>query len=561
MAFCLRDYQLAGEVAAFEAWKSCASTLLIMPTGSGKTPLLASIIAKFQPLRACVVAHREELVFQARNEIMTSTGLECSIEMGELMASHNEFTRSPVIVATVQTLNSAAGDRTRMSRINPKDFGVLVIDEGHHAVGKTYRNVINYFKQNNPNIKILAVTATPDRFDEEALGQVFDTVAYEYTILEAIHDGWLVPVEQQMVIIEGLDITHCRSQGGDLNGRDLAAVMEQERNLQGVAGASIPIIGDSRSIVFTASVKQAENLCDIFNRHRSGMAGWVCGKTSKDTRNQLREDFKSGRLQVLCNCNVYTEGFNCPEAEMVIMASPTKSRSRYAQRAGRCMRPLPGVVDPHSTRAARKLAISLSAKPRCRLVDFCGDSGRHKLVCTADILGGNVSEGAARKAYETARKSAVPVLMTDLLKDEEEKIRKKLEAQRLADKARKEKLLAKVKYSTCDVNAFDVMDIHPVRRGAWDNVRVLSDKGQDFLVKQGFNPDDYTYSEALAIMRDCFRRFSGSYALPKQCAVVKRFYPEVNTHDLTRESASKLIQAVADNGWKRKQPTREALKP
>jgi superfamily II DNA or RNA helicase len=492
---------------------------------------------------------------------METTGLDCSIEMGELMASNNIYTKSPVVIATVQTLNSACGDRTRMGRLNPKEFGLLVIDEAHRATAKTYKNIIHYFTSNNPNLKVLGLTATPDRSDEEALGRVFQSAAFEYPILDAIHDGWLVPVEQQMVTIAGLDFSHIKTTAGDLNGKELSAVMESERNLQGVAGASIPIIGTKRAIVFTASVKQAEILCDIFNRHRSGMAGWVCGKTPKDSRRQLLEDFKSGGIQVLCNCNVYTEGFDCPEVEVVIMASPTKSRLRYTQRAGRCMRPLAGVVDPHPTRASRKLAISLSAKPRCRLVDFAGDSGRHKLVCTADILSGNVSEEAARKAADTVRQSAVPVLMTDLLKDEEEKIRKKLEAQRLAEQARKNRLLAKVQYSTQTVDAFNVMDIHPVRHGAWDNVRVLSEKGSNFLVRQGFNPDDYSYTEAVRLIGEIMRRFKGKLATPGQCKLVKKWYPELSTRDMKQIEASRLIQEVADAGWKRNQPTREAIKP
>lgn len=547
----LRDYQEDGKRAILDKLSENQSTLAVLPTGTGKTPLLAAVIDAFQPLRSLVIAHREELIFQARERIIATTGLDCSIEMGELTAS--KMTKTPVVIATVQTLNSALGDRTRMSLFDPKEFGLLVIDEGHHSTAQTYRNVIHYFTTNNPKLKVLGVTATPDRGDEEALGQIFQTVAYEYSILDAIHDGWLVPVEQQMVVIEDFDISHVRTTDGDLNGKELALVMEAERNLQGVAGASIPIIGDKRAIVFTVSVKQAEILCDIFNRHRAGMCAWVCGKTPKDQRRLLLEDFKSGRIQVLCNCNCFTEGFDCPEVEVVVMAAPTKSRARYAQRAGRCMRPLAGVVDPHPTRGTRKLAIAMSKKPSCLMLDFAGDSGRHKLVTTADILSGNVSEEAAKHAYETAKKANGPVNMVDLLKDEEEAIRKKLEQQRLAERARKENLLAKVQYHTKVVNAFDVMDINPVRKGAWDDVRVLSEKGSLFLVKQGFNPDDYTYSQAVALIRETMRRFKGQLARPKQCSIIKQYHPELNTSNMTALEASRIIDQIAKQNWRRNQ--------
>jgi superfamily II DNA or RNA helicase len=556
-----RNYQVAGRDAINSKLADSNSTLAVLPTGTGKTPLLAMVIDQFQPQRAIVIAHREELIFQAREKIMMTTGLDCSIEMGELLASTNEFTKSPVVIATVQTLNAACGDRTRMSRFDPKEFGVLIVDEAHHSTAKTYRNVIHYFTSNNPKLKVVGLTATPDRSDEEALGQVFKSVAYEYQILDAIHDGWLVPVRQQMVTIAGFDISHVRTTAGDLNGKDLEKVMESEKNLQGVAGASIPIIGSKRAIVFTVSVKQAEVLCDIFNRHRQGMAAWVCGKTPKDQRRQMLDDFKSGKIQVMVNCNCFTEGFDCPEVEVVVMAAPTKSRARYSQRAGRCMRPLSGVVDPHLTRGARKLAIAMSLKPSCLLLDFAGDSGHHKLITAADILSGNVSEEAAKKAADKVRKSGKPELMTEILKEEEEKIRQKLDQQRLAERARKERLLAKVSYHSQEVDPFNAMEIFAPRKGAWDDVRILSEKGSSFLVKQGFNPDDYSYTEGTALIRDLFRRFSGQLALPKQCVLIKRYYPELSTRTMTRMEASRLIQAVADNGWKRKQPEREAVKP
>ena len=128
-----------------------------------------------------------------------------------------------------------------MSKFDPQRFGVLIIDEAHHATSPTYRRVIDYYRT-NPALKVLGVTATPDRADEEALGQVFQSVAFDYEVLDAIHDGWLVPIEQQMVHVEGLDYSSIRTTAGDLNGGDLAAVLEAEKNLQQMASASVAII-------------------------------------------------------------------------------------------------------------------------------------------------------------------------------------------------------------------------------------------------------------------------------------------------------------------------------
>src|SRR3990167_2301775 len=400
----LRQYQTQASDAIMREFQESDSTLIVVPTGGGKTIIIADVIRRFHPQRAIVLAHREELIFQARQKIEAFTGFNCEIEMADFTAAANLWQLPEVIISTVQTQNSGT-TKKRMTRFNPNDFGLLVIDEAHHCTANSYRAVIDYYKS-NPDLRVLGVTATPDRTDEEALGQVFKTVAFDYEILDAIHDGYLVPVEQQLVSISGLDFSNVRTTAGDLNGADLAAVMEQEEMMQGVASASIEIVGNRRAVVFTSSVKHAETISSIFNRHRNGMCEWVCGTTPKEERRRILDDFQNGRVQVVANCAVLTEGFDNTGVEVIIMARPTKSRSLYAQMAGRAMRPLPGVIDGLEAASAdeRKSAIATSAKSSCKIIDFVGNSGRHKLMTTADILGGNVSEEAIEKALEGARK-------------------------------------------------------------------------------------------------------------------------------------------------------------
>lgn len=298
----LRDYQVAGRKSVFREWMDVDSTLVVFPTGLGKTILIADIIRCAFPSRALVIAHREELIFQARDKISRVTKLRCDIEMGEYSADENSLLgRAPVVVSTIQTLTSGGDGGGRMGKFDPAKFGVLIVDEAHHAAAPSYKRVLNYF-QSNPKLKILGVTATPDRADEQALGQVFQTVAADYEILDAINDGWLVPIQQQMVNVQGLDFSSIRTTAGDLNGADLAAVMEAERNCHEIAGASIDIIGSKRALVFTSSVKHAEMTAEIFNRHQPGMAAWVCGKTDKDERRKILKDFADGKLQVVANC-------------------------------------------------------------------------------------------------------------------------------------------------------------------------------------------------------------------------------------------------------------------
>lgn len=540
----LRPYQLAASDAIFKEWQDNDSTLVVMPTGGGKTVLFADVIRRVFPKRALVVAHREELIFQARDKIQRVTGLSADVEMGEYRADGGLFGQARVVVSTIQTQCSGGDGGGRMSKFDPQRFGVLIIDEAHHATSRSYRRVIDYYRT-NPALKVLGVTATPDRADEEALGQVFQSVAFDYEVLDAIHDGWLVPIEQQMIHVEGLDYSSIRTTAGDLNGGDLAAVMEAEKNLQQMASASLAIIGQRRALVFTASVKAAEMTAEIFNRHRAGMAAWVCGKTDREERRRVLADFAAGKLQVVCNCGVLTEGFDDPGVEVVIMGRPTKSRSLYSQMVGRSTRPLPGVVDGPETAEERKAAIAASAKPSCLVVDFVGNAGKHKLVTSADILGGKVSEEALELAVARAQKSGGPVKMAEALDEAEAELQ---EQKRLADAARRARLVATARFTTQTVDPFDVLHLDPVKPRGWDNVKQLTEKQRSLLAKQGIDPDGISFSQGKQLIAEIFRRWDGKLCSFKQAKVLRKYGYGT---DVSFAEASATIDALAKNNWRK----------
>ncbi|HOA61609.1 MAG TPA: DEAD/DEAH box helicase [Verrucomicrobiota bacterium] len=540
----LRPYQSAASDAIFKEWQENDSTLVVMPTGGGKTVLFADVIRRVFPRRALVIAHREELIFQARDKIERVTGLKADVEMGEYRAEGGLFGVARVVVSTIQTQCSGGDGGGRMSKFDPSQFGLLIIDEAHHATSPSYRRVIDYYRT-NPALKVLGVTATPDRADEQALGQVFQSVAFDYEVLDAIHDGWLVPVEQQMVHVEGLDYSDVRTTAGDLNGGDLAAVMEAERNLQPMASASVKIIGARRALVFTASVKAAEMTAEILNRHRSGMAAWVCGETEREERRRVLAKFADGKLQVVCNCGVLTEGFDDPGVEVVIMGRPTKSRSLYSQMVGRSTRPLPGVVDGPETAEARKAAIAASAKPSCLVVDFVGNAGRHKLITSADILGGKVSEEALERAVKRVSAAGGPVNMTEALDEAEAELR---EQRRLAEAARRANLVAKARFTTQSVDPFDVLALEPARARGWDRDRRLSEKQRSVLAKQGINPDGVSFAEGQQLISEIFRRWKGKLCSFKQAKVLRKYGYDT---EVSFDEASATIDALARNGWRR----------
>jgi superfamily II DNA or RNA helicase len=173
----LRSYQADAITRIESEWKSHRSTLLVLPTGAGKTVTFAEIIRRAFPRRSLVLAHREELVFQAQSKIDSVTGWhgQVAIEMGDTRADMGCMLGGPrVVVSTIQTQASGGNGGGRMTRFDPRLFGVVIVDEGHHSTSASYRRVLDWY-MTNPDLRVLGVTATPDRADEEALGQVYET--------------------------------------------------------------------------------------------------------------------------------------------------------------------------------------------------------------------------------------------------------------------------------------------------------------------------------------------------------------------------------------------------
>lgn len=569
----LRDYQQKASDGTFTAWEESPTTLLVMPTGCGKTQVFTDVIRRVAPKRAMVLAHREELIWQARNRIEQMTGLTVEVEMADLRATDSFLQRPDVVVTTVQTQCAGRDGLGRMTRFRPNDFGLLVIDEAHHATADSYRKVIDYYRQ-NPDLKVLGVTATPDRADEEALGKVFGNVAFDYEILDAIHEGWLVPIDQQMVNVANLDFSEVKTTAGDLNGADLAAIMEAEGPIQSVIMATveamfklppntlekIPVAQwweacqafgldvPRRTLAFASSVRHAEMMSEILNRVHPGLANWICGATPKDERREKLKLFDEGKTAAMINCAVLTEGYDSPGVQVIVMARPTKSRSLYSQMVGRSTRPLPGLVDPLPTAEERKAAIAASLKPSCLVIDFVGNSGRHKLMSSADILGGNVSDAAIERALKKAKEDGKPVRMDALLDKSEQEIRDEIEERRRLEEARKARLVGKARYTSHSVNPFDVLQLQPVRERGWDTGKKLSEKQRALLNKQGIDPDSMPYAQAKAILNELFRRWNGQLCTFKQAKLLGKW--GFDPKNVTMTQATDIINKVAANNWR-----------
>ncbi|HUW21032.1 MAG TPA: DEAD/DEAH box helicase [Sedimentisphaerales bacterium] len=526
------------------------STLLVMATGLGKTVVFSQAVNHYLQFgRVMILAHREELVGQAARHLKRITGIEPDIEMSDYRVIEYGVFRSKIIVGTIQTQVSGMNGRCRMHKFNPDEFSLLIIDEAHHSAAKSYLRVIDYYCQ-NPNLKVLGVTATPDRADERRLGQIFESVAYEYGIREGIDDGWLVPISQRSVYVEGLDYSSIRTTAGDLNGGDLARVLEFEEMLHGIASPTIELCGDRKTLIFAASLVQADRLTEILNRHKPQSAEWVHGSTPKEERRKLFPRYAAGEFQYLVNVGVTTEGFDEPGIQVVVMARPTKSRSLYAQEAGRGTRTLPGIIDGLENSETRKEAIRLSGKPCLEIIDFVGNAGRHRLITSADILGGKYSdaivERAKRNTEEKSVETSAPVDVFDELQLAEWEIeREKREA---IEAAHRKHLKLQAKYSTAKVNPFDVYGIEPWRERAWHKDRQPTEKQIAMLEHSGVDVSGLSFTHAQQLIKRIIENQQQGCCSYKQSKILLRY--GYNPAEISFEEASEIIGKIAANGWK-----------
>jgi superfamily II DNA or RNA helicase len=574
----LRPYQSDCCRAVITDWRDGSAQLVVMPTGTGKTVVFLAIAEEF--LRAnpgkkvLILAHREELIFQPVEHWRRMTGDSPLIEMGAFHAGTSLqaelFDGRPddrIIIGTVQSLNSSApcrncggtpcgfcidGRRYRMQKFMREDIGLVIVDEAHHAVAETYRRILNYF---GPMAKILGVTATPDRADEEALGQIFQTVPFSYQISDAINDGWLVPIEQRFVFVEELDFSNVRATAGDLNEGDLEKLIREEKTLHRIAGPTIELAEDRPVLAFTPGVSSAERLAEIFNRHRSGSAVCITGATPRERRRHEIQNFQSGRRQYLVGCGVFLEGFDAPATACICMARPTKSRALYAQTTGRGTRPLTGIVDGIEAAEDRRTAIAVSGKPNLLQLDFVGNSGRHKLICTADILGDDYEDDVVERATAKVRKSGKARDMQEALEEADQAVRaerkqKQEEAER-RQAAQRRGVTGKATYGTRVVNPFDVYDTTPKREPGWHKGRRPTARQLETLSKFKIDlPPDASFWQVSQLLDTAIGRMKAGLATYKQVRLMEK-HGFTDALTVTMAEASRRIDALAQNGWKR----------
>jgi superfamily II DNA or RNA helicase len=389
----LRYYQRDALAAAIDKLAVARSTIVHMATGLGKTEVFAMLALQWQRDRGpvLVLCHRDELIRQAVDRFARH-GFDAEIEQADQRASK----QARVVVSSVQTL----ANTKRLATFESGRFSLIVCDEVHHYVGNTYVRPLRYFAQ----AKAIGFTATTDRRDGQALGKQWDTVAYSRDILEAIGDGYLVRVRARTCPDCDVRIAHIKKQRGDLPAGELDEAMI--RAVEPICKKILELEPDRRGIVFLPGVRSAALACERMNQLRPDSACFIYGGTPTDERRKLIYDCRAGRIRYLFNCQVATEGFDWPEADLIGWGRPTFSRALYAQGVGRGTRPLAGLVDeldgPENANERCRI-IAASRKPNVMVLDFVDATSKHKLVTPLDILGGSFTETEMKLAKRAAK--------------------------------------------------------------------------------------------------------------------------------------------------------------
>lgn len=514
----LRPYQQEAYERVLSEWdRGVKKTLLVLPTGTGKTIVFSKIAEECvrRGKRVLIMAHRGELLEQAADKIYKSTGLQCSVEKaGETCLG--QWYR--IIVGSVQTLMH----ERRLKKFKHDYFDAIIIDEAHHCVSDSYQRVLQHFNDSY----VLGVTATPDRADLKNLGSYFDSLAFEYTMPQAIKSGYLVPIKALTVPLK-IDISMVGISAGDFKVGEIGTALDPY--LYQIADEMVKYCMNRKTIVFLPLIATSKKFMGILNE-RGFVAAEVNG--SSEDRAEILQDFEDGKYDVLCNSMLLTEGYDCPAVDCIIVLRPTKSRPLYAQMVGRGTR-----LSPET------------GKDHLLLIDFLWMTERHELCHPASLI--CEDEDVARRMTKDMEENAGnPEDIEEAEKKATEEVvqerEEALAAQLAAQRRKKSRLVDPLQYAM-SIEALDLANYRPI---FGPEAQAPSQDQKDSLEKLGIKADSVeTSGQADKLLNTINDRRARGLATPKQIKQLEnRGFQNVGTWSF--EQARRLIDRIAANGWR-----------
>ena len=514
----LRPYQQEAFESVLSEWdRGVRKTLLVLPTGTGKTIVFSKIAEECvrRGKKVLIMAHRGELLDQAADKILKSTGLQCSVEKAEQSCLGDWYR---IVVGSVQTLMH----ERRLRQFRTDYFDVIIIDEAHHSISPSYQNVLQHFDR----AFVLGVTATPDRADMKNLGSYYESLAFEYTMPQAIKSGYLVPIKALTVPLK-IDISMVGISAGDFKVGEIGTALDPY--LYQIADEMVKYCMDRKTIVFLPLIATSQKFMWILNE-RGFVAAEVNG--SSEDRAEILQDFEDGKYNVLCNSMLLTEGYDCPAVDCIIVLRPTKSRPLYAQMIGRGTR-----LSPET------------GKEHLLLIDFLWMTERHELCHPASLICEDedvarrmtkdmeASAGEAQDIEEAEKRASEEVVA-----EREEALAAELAAQR----RKKSRLVDPLQYAM-SIEALDLTNYRPI---FGPEAQAPSQDQKDSLERLGISADSVETSGQADRLLDAINdRRARGLATPKQIKQLEnRGFQNVGKWSF--DQARKLIDRIAANGWR-----------
>lgn len=487
----LRPYQREAIDAVHKHWLEWDRELLVCATGTGKTVMANGIIEdRLSNGSVLFLAHRDELIEQARSTFGNA---------GKIKGPETDI--KPVTVGSVQTL---------VNRPRYEGFKTIVVDEAHHAVSDSYQRVLAQYQ----DAKVLGLTATPDR---KGLGNVFEGIAYEYGLRQAVQEGYLSPIVARTVPID-IDLTKVKTRVGDFEVTGLVEALEPY--LPEIAKSMVEHAMDRKTIVFLPLVRMAQEFADMLRSY--GFDACEVDGMSPDRKEKLEWFANAGKGAVLTNASLLLEGYDCPDIDCVVVLRPTKVRSLYSQMIGRGTRLAPN-------------------KDNCLILDFLWLSTRHDLCRPASLVTANDED--AEKVSEKAVEEELELF--DALTDVEEQRRNALADAIRANAKRKARLVDPLTFFV-DVNELALTDYTPEWK--WEK-EPASEKQMKLIEQAGINTDGMCKGQASKIIDVILNRRNQGLATPKQMRMLEQKGFQ-NVGLWTFEQASYMMGVLAQNRWK-----------
>lgn len=489
----LRPYQKEAVEAINEHWNEWQRELLVLPTGCGKT-VVFNTVAHSRPGNVLILAHRDELIEQARDKYYRMFWEPT----GKIKASETHIQR--VTVGSVQTM---------MRRDYTGAFQTVIVDEAHHSISDSYQNVLGQF----PEARVLGVTATPDRGDKKSLARYYEGIAYEYSLEQAVAEGYLCNITARTVPLE-IDMSNVKVSLGDFQVDSIAETLEPY--LPKIAEAIATYASARKTVVFCPLISIAQELAEMIPGARE-----VNGN-SPDRKEILEWFDQAGPGAVLCNAMLLTEGWDCPSCDCVVVLRPTKIRSLYAQMIGRGTRLSPG-------------------KENLLILDFLWLCQKHNLCKPANLIADN--EEDAETVTRATQEEEIDLF--DALSDAEEQRRSALAAELAKQQSKKSKLINPLEVFSL-LDDIGLADYEPTFR--WEEEDATP---KQLVALEGFGIDaeGITKGYACKVLDKLISRAGEGKATIKQVRALRRHgYDPI---DWTFEQASAKIGQLAAVGWKR----------